>query len=333
MAPAFFQKGKEQFISIAVGLLKSARPRQWLKNFAVFAALIFSGQLFIPETFFLAIITFLIFCALSSAMYLVNDVIDIPRDLLHPFKSKRPIAQGIVPAKLALTTALILTIGALFTSSLLGPFLAFMAITFVILQLLYTFWLKNIILLDVMTIAATFILRVLAGAIAINTKVTVWFLLTVSSLALFLAVGKRRSERTILAGELAAKHRGTLLHYPDTLLDSLTIMFATASWFAYTMFTFLEPIPRVSPTVLILFGELLPRAFIASKLLMISVPLVIYGVMRYLFIIYERKEGESPEVVLLSDKPLLATVILWVLVVIGVIYGQFLLESFTNFRV
>jgi len=207
--------------------------------------------------------------------------------------------------------------------------LATIALIFVIFQLAYTLWLKNLIIIDVMMIAATFILRVLAGAIVIDAHVTVWFILAVSCLALFLAVGKRRSEKTILSGEVAAEHRKTLLHYPDIFLDSLTIMFATTSWLTYAMFAFLEPIPTFSPTVMIFMGEFLPRTFFASKLLMASVPFVIYAVMRYLYIIYERKEGESPEVVLLSDKPLLASVVLWSVIVIGVIYGHSFLESFT----
>lgn len=329
MASLSLSERKSQITELIWGLIRTARPRQWLKNLALFAPLVFSGQLFIPSQSLIVILAFLVFSSLASSMYFINDVIDAPRDRLHPFKSKRPIASGIVPPRLAILIALTVCAGTLFFSFILSPFLATFGLVFVIFQLSYTLWLKNIIILDVMTIAGTFILRVLAGAIVINAHVTIWFILAVSSLALFLAVGKRRSERTLLSGELAGKHRGTLLHYPEIFLDSLTIMFATTSWLTYAMFAFLEPLPSVSPTVMIFMGEFLPRTFFASKLLMASVPFVIYGVMRYLYIIYERKEGESPEKVLLSDKPLLISVILWGLISIAVIYGHSFSETFT----
>jgi len=157
----------------------------------------------------------------------------------------------------------------------------------------------------------------------INAHVTVWFILTVASLALFLAIGKRRSERTLLVGSGAADltTRKILEHYPENLLDSLTVMFATATWFSYTMFTFLEPSPFGGPQVLILFSDLLPKTFLASKWLMATVPFVIYGVMRYLYVIYEKKEGESPERVLLNDVPLLSAVLIWGFLVFVIIYG------------
>ena len=149
------------------------------------------------------------------------------------------------------------------------------------------------------------------------------------SLALFLAIGKRRSERTLLLGtEAAASHtRKILLHYPETLLDSLTVMFATTTWLAYTMFTFLQPPPSAGPQVLVLFGDYLPRTLLASKWLMITVPFVIYGVMRYLYVIYEKKEGESPERVLLSDIPLLTSIVIWTLLVFLIIYASDILPA------
>ena len=180
-----------------------------------------------------------------------------------------------------------------------------------------------------MAIASGFLLRVYAGATLIDAHVTVWFILTVVSLALFLAIGKRRSERTLLMAseQKTLLTRQILSHYPENLLDSLTIMFATASWLSYTMFTFLQPPPSAGPQVLVLFGDFLPRTFLASKWLMITVPFVIYGVMRYLYVIYEKKEGESPERVLLSDIPLLATVLIWVILVFVIIYGTDILPA------
>ena len=174
-----------------------------------------------------------------------------------------------------------------------------------------------------MAIASGFLLRVFAGAVLIDAHVTVWFILTVASLALFLAIGKRRSERTLLLGSGSADltTRKILQHYPENLLDSLTVMFATSTWFSYTMFTFLQPTPSGGSQVLVLFGDFLPRTFLASKWLMATVPFVIYGVMRYLYVIYEKKEGESPERVLLNDYPLLASVIIWIALVFIFIYA------------
>lgn len=305
-------------------LLVSARPRQWLKNLALFAPLIFEGQFFNPDKFWLVAFGFVIFSVVASAIYIVNDVIDIKKDRAHPFKSRRPIAVGVINPAFALLSALGLLGTALFISTMISGFFTFAIFTYAALQIFYSLFLRSLILLDVMAIASGFLLRVYAGAVLIDAHVTVWFILTVASLALFLAIGKRRSERTLLLGlenkDLAT--RRILLHYPETLLDGLTIMFATATWFSYTMFTFLQPPPSAGPQVLVLFGDYLPRTFLASKWLMLTVPFVIYGVMRYLYVIYEKKEGESPERVLLSDIPLLTSVLLWGIFVMIVIYGS-----------
>ncbi len=193
------------------------------------------------------------------------------------------------------------------------------AVVFLLLQITYSFILKHIILVDVMAIAATFILRVYAGAWVISAHMNIWFLLCVTSMALFLAVGKRRSEITILTTSLASKHRETLLHYPEELLHSLTTMFATATWVTYAMFAFLQPTIAPQRIFVKFFANYFPQPT-ESKWLMASIPLVIYGVMRYLYLIYEKSEGESPERVLLSDIPLLMAVLIWGILVVGLIY-------------
>lgn len=300
------------------GILKASRPRQWVKNFAVFAALIFSGTLLDPLNLLKATQAFLLFCVFSSATYFLNDIFDIERDKLHPFKKKRPIASGLIPAPLAIILSFLLIITGLPFAYNLSPAFFFAAVTYLILQLFYSAYLKQVILIDVLVIAAGFVLRVYGGVWAIDAHLNVWFLLSVSSFALFLAIGKRRSERTLLEGQ-AAKHRETLLHYPESLLDSLTAMFATAAWLSYAFFAFLQPSIQVRPVVSTFLGGFeLPLT--EAKYLMATVPLVIYGVMRYLYIIYEKKEGESPERILLSDKPLLITAITYTLLVIGIIY-------------
>ena len=266
---------------------------------------------------------------MTSGIYILNDIIDLKADLAHPFKSKRPIAAGRISRQVASVAAVVLVLVSLTLARGLGTFFFWGIFAYAILQVAYSLFLRSLILIDVMAIASGFLLRVYTGAVLIDAHVTVWFILTVASLALFLAIGKRRSERTLLlgAGVKDLNTREILHHYPETLLDSLTVMFATACWFSYTMFTFLQPPPSAGPQVLVLFGDYLPRTFLASKCLMGSVPFVIYGVMRYLYVIYEKKEGESPERILLSDTPLLVTVVVWVFLVFVVIYGADILPT------
>lgn len=299
-------------------LLRALRPRQWIKNFAIFAGLIFSGQLDNSHSILISVQAFAIFSLTSSAIYLLNDIFDIDRDRLHPFKSKRPIPAGLIPIWFALSLALIMIALLLPISYQVSPALFLAILGYLLLQLFYSSYLKSTILLDVMAIAAGFVLRVYAGVWVIDAHLNVWFLLCVISFALFLAIGKRRSELTLLQGQ-ASKHREILLHYPENLLDILTSMFANSTWLAYAFFTFLQPPISARYRLSIIFDNFsLP--FGQAKYLMATIPIVIYGVMRYLFIIYEKKEGESPERVLLTDRPLLTTVILWILMVLGIIY-------------
>lgn len=299
-------------------VVKEARPKQWIKNFAVFAALIFSGTLLNPTNQLITLAAFLLFCLLSSATYLLNDVFDIERDKLHPFKRKRPIASGLIPIPLAVSLSLALIAVSLPLAYKLSPAFFFAGLAYTVMQLFYSAYLKRIILIDVLVIAAGFVLRVYAGVWAINAHLNIWFLLSVISFALFLAIGKRRSERTLMESQ-ASYSRETLLHYPENLLDILTSMFANSTWLTYAFFAFLQPPIQARRAVLSFFGGFeLP--FTEAKYLMATVPVVIYAVMRYLYIIYEKKEGESPERVLLTDKPLLATVIIWLTMVIGIIY-------------
>lgn len=300
------------------GIIKASRPRQWIKNLSIFAALIFSGTLLDRGNQIKAIEAFLLFCAFSSATYFLNDVFDIERDKLHPFKNKRPIASGVVPLNLAVGLALFIIAVGLPLAYRLSPAFFFAALTYLILQLFYSAYLKQVILIDVMAIAAGFVLRVYGGVWAIDAHLNVWFLLSVTSFALFLAIGKRRSERTLLETP-AARHRETLLHYPENLLDILTAMFANSTWLTYAFFAFLQP-PIIAPSALSSFLGEFELPFTEAKYLMATVPIVIYAVMRYLYIIYEKKEGESPERVILTDTPLLSTVLLWLIMVIGIIY-------------
>lgn len=308
--------------SIAYHLLKTARPRQWLKNVSVFAALVFSGFLFYPGYFWRVVEAFFIFSLLASSIYIFNDVVDAPQDRKHPFKRKRPIASGELPVPTALFAAGSLLVFSLVLARVTSFFFFAILLAYLMLNVAYSTRLKRVAILDVLTIAAGFILRVYAGAAVVNLHMNVWFLLTVISFALFIAVGKRQSERTLLTGLNVGLdgQRVTLSHYTQRLLDIYTSMFATATWFAYALFSYQQqftfnegPVP--------FFFSLIPKTFRLQKWLMITVPFVIYGVMRYLQLVYEQNKGESPERVLLSDKSLLATVVVWGILVIAILYG------------
>jgi 4-hydroxybenzoate polyprenyltransferase len=307
------------FAFLLFDLLKTARPRQWLKNFSLAAALIFSGQLFEPISFILIAAAIVIFSILTSSVYFLNDIADYSRDRLHPFKRLRPIASGKLPIPTALFLALMGIFISFYLSFQLSLFFFFICLIYFLLQVVYTLFLKHLVILDVFSIAASFILRVYAGAILLNYHISVWFLLCVTSLSLFLAVGKRRSELVLLDKE-AASHRKSLIHYSPQLLDEYLSMFASSAWVSWALFTFLESSPIVfGPSIL---STILPLTIAGtSKWLMITVPVVVYGLMRYMSIIYSPKRAESPERVLLSDKPLLGAVTLWGLLVIWIIYG------------
>lgn len=308
-------------------ILKTARPRQWIKNFSLYAALFFSGFLFyVPADgasyFTIVSFAFFIFCLLTSSIYILNDIIDREADSHHPFKRKRPIAAGLLPIPTALFSAGVLLIGVLFFSLWLSLFFKLLVLIYLVLQIVYARYFKHIPIMDVVSIATGFLIRVYAGAVVVNLHMNVWFLLTVISASLFLAVGKRQSERTLLTGKdgvLLENTRKILKRYSQRLLDQYTAMFATATWVTYALFTFQNATaaPRSSFTTLYTF---LPKTLHSQKLLMLSLPFVIFGVMRYLQLVYEKNEGESPERVLLSDRPLLITVFTFAVVVFFVMY-------------
>ena len=256
---------------------------------------------------------------MTSSVYLINDIADLTRDRLHPFKKKRPIAAGQLPIPAALFIAISGISLSLYLALFHNFFFFLTVLSYLLLQLAYSFSLKNVIALDVLIIAAGFVLRVFAGAFAINVHMNVWFLWCVISSALFLAVGKRRAELAILTEQAAPKHRKTLSFYTPELLDSYLAMFANSAWLSYALFTFFAPPPirRHSP----LLTQLPLTLTGINKWLMITIPIVIYGVMRYMHIIYQGSRAESPERVLLSDKPLMATALIWGSLVVLIIYG------------
>lgn len=313
-------------IALLIGIIKTARPQQWLKNIAVYAALVFSGFFFYdpvdaPSYFMTVSYAFFIFCILTSSIYYINDIVDVEADKKHPFKKKRPIASGILSKKLAMVIAILGLATAFILSLQLSFFFQLLVVGYAVLQFWYSTKLKHIPILDISTIATGFLIRIYAGSVVVNLHMSVWFLLTVISASLFLAVGKRQSERTLLQGNSGSvgETRKILTRYSQRLLDQYTGMFAMATWLTYALFAFQNEISPPDSFYADVYGSL-PKALHSQKLLMLSVPLVIFGVMRYLQLIYESNQGESPEKVLMQDRPLKITVGIFGALVMVIIY-------------
>ncbi len=306
----------------AYSTLKLLRPRQWIKNLAIFAAITFNGELFNFDLLQHVLLGFFVFCGLSSAIYIMNDIFDIEKDRLHPFKKFRPLANKALSIPYALVVTLLLIAVSLWLGSFIGKGFFILILSYLFLQVLYSMILKHIAIIDILALAGGYILRVYAGEFATGLHISVWLLLTTISISLFLAIGKRRSELTLISQYSDNQKkliRSSLSHYSERLLDVYASVFATSTFITYALFTFLENPVGFKPSLGFLMPNFLP-GFLQRKWLMITIFPVVYGLMRYLQDIYEKHEGESPEKVLLSDKPLLATVIIWVFLVIMTIY-------------
>lgn len=304
-------------------LLKEARPRQWVKNLIIFFAIFFTGELFNAPVFWKSVGAFLIFCAVSSSVYFINDLSDIEKDRQHPFKKFRPLASGKISKSLVLIATLILSISSLFFAMQISQGFFAIVIGYYILQLSYSFFLKNISLIDILAISLGFIMRVIAGETATGFHISVWLLLAIISGSLFLTIGKRRSELTLLSGwqgAIPAKTRAVLLHYSEKMLDVYLSMFANATWITYAFYSFLQPAPKLRTTFGNLFDAYQLDILTDRKWIMLTIPVTIYGVMRYLQLIYEKNVGESPEKILLSDKPLIITTLIFTMMIFFVIY-------------
>ncbi|HTM30293.1 MAG TPA: decaprenyl-phosphate phosphoribosyltransferase [Vicinamibacterales bacterium] len=290
----------------APSVLAALRPEQWTKNFIVFAALIFARRLLDPAAAALALAAFLIFCGLSGAVYLVNDVSDREADRQHPIKSRRPIASGAIPVATALVLAIALIAAGVGAAFWLEPAFGWCAFAYVVLQAAYSRWLKHLVILDVMTIAAGFVLRAVAGGLVISVPISEWLLVCTILLALFLGLSKRRHELTLLAGE-ARGHRRILEDYDPYLLDQMIAVVAASTLVAYIIYC-------LDPDTEARFG---------THWLVLTVPFPIYGLFRYLYIVHRKDGGGNPSEELLTDRPLLACVALWGLAVVAIIYRPF----------
>jgi 4-hydroxybenzoate polyprenyltransferase len=280
-------------------LLISIRPSHWVKNLIIFAALIFAREYTDATRIGLSVITFVAFCLGTSAVYLFNDVIDRENDKKHPLKSLRPIASGKVPVSLAIALSAFLMIGGLLFSIIVNLDLLIAMLCYLVINFAYSAVLKHIVIIDVMTIAAGFVLRAVAGGLAINVPISPWLLVCTTLLALFLGFGKRRQELSILSND-AVGHRRSLEHYSIPFLDQMISVVTASTLVAYAFYT-------LSPEVVENFG---------TKWLSLTIPFVLYGIFRYLFLIFKRDEGGNPTKLLLTDPPLLICVLLWLVAVI-----------------
>ena len=284
-------------------LIASLRPRQWVKNVFVFAGLVFAQRLFTPAAG-PAAATFVVFCGLSGAVYLLNDVADRDKDRLHPTKRRRPIASGRLPVRVAVTVAVALIAAGLGASAAIAPPLAAVSAGYVALLIAYSVWLKHVVIVDVLVVSGGFVLRAVAGAVAIHVEISGWLLICTILMALFLAVGKRRHEYLTLA-DAAARHRPILAEYSAGLLDQMIGVVTASTVTAYALYT-------MSPETVAKFR---------TQLLPVTLPFVLYGIFRYLYLLYRRDLGGNPSELFLNDRPLLLNTLLWVLAVLLVIYG------------
>jgi 4-hydroxybenzoate polyprenyltransferase len=290
-------------MTVLTAIVESMRPRQWVKNLFVLAGLVFSQRLFTESTW-IALAAFAVFCAVSGAIYLLNDVADRERDRLDPKKRERPIASGRLSVGVAIAAAVGLIAGGLVASALLArPFLI-TVLAYVALLVAYSAWLKHIVIVDVLVVASGFVLRAVAGAVVIAVQMSGWLLICTVLLALFLALGKRRYEYVTLDKD-AARHRPILAEYSPALLDQMIAVVTASTVTAYALYT-------MSPETVSKFH---------THLLPATLPFVLYGVFRYLYLLYRRQLGGNPSELLFSDRALIINAVGWICAVLLIIYG------------
>ena len=284
-------------------IFRSLRPGQWTKNAFVFAALIFALKVFDVPLLLRTIAAFVVFCFLSGAVYLLNDVRDYAEDRVHPKKSKRPIASGRLSRGTGLAASAVFGLGSLAAALLLGLPFFLAAAAYALLQAAYSLKLKHVVILDVFLVAAGFVLRVVAGGLVIGVPLSHWLLICTTLLALFIALSKRRHEIVLLEGE-AANHRPILKEYSAYLLDQMISVVTASTVIAYCLYT-------VSPDTVAKFG---------TPNLIFTMPFVLYGIFRYLYLVHKKGQGGSPEEMILRDRPLLLAIVLWIAAAMVILY-------------
>ena len=287
-------------LGASIALVRALRPRQWTKNLLVFFALFFTaGEEWrlddldsVVEHVSKSAAAFALFCAVTGVVYLVNDLLDVERDRAHPVKRRRPVASGALPAWAAWAAAALLTALSLALSFLLEPLFGAVALGYLALMVVYSVALKHLVLLDVFSISGGFVLRAVAGAAALHVPISPWLYACTGLGALLIALGKRRSELA-QAGEGADRQRGTLGRYTIPLLDQLIAVVAPSTLVAYTLYTFTSPnVPD-------------------NHAMMLTIPFVVYGLFRYVYVVHTTGLGEAPEEMLITDAPLMASILLW----------------------
>ena len=291
--------------SAVLNLLISLRPDQWTKNLLVFAALIFAEKLFDATAVVTTIAAFLVFCALSGVVYLVNDIADRHSDREHPLKRRRPIAAGVLPVNTAAAAAAVIGAAALIAAFALGWRFGLVAAAYLVLQGLYSGPLTHIVIIDVLTLSIGFVLRAAAGAVVIDVVISHWLFVCTILGAMFIALAKRRHEIVLLA-DGAPSHRPILGEYSPYLLDQMIGVVTASTLIAYILYA-------ISPETSAKFGTDLG----------LTIPFPLYGIFRYLYLVHQREEGGSPARLLIHDRPLLACVMLWVAAVVIIIYQPF----------
>ena len=288
--------------NILLSIIKTMRLKQWTKNVFVFAALIFDRQLMQVVSLQRTVAAFILFCMVSSAVYFINDIVDIEADQNHPVKKFRPIPSGNLPIPIAIVVAILLLLISLPAAYFLSPFFAGICGFYLVMNLAYSKWLKHVPLLDVFIIAAGFVLRVAAGVAVIRVeRFSPWLYIVMTLLSLFLGFGKRRAELTLLAGG-AQSHRKVLEGYSIPLLDQLITIVTSTTIIGYSLYTFSAPN--------------LP----ANHTMMLTIPFVMYAIFRYMYLIQIKNSGGSPEEVLLKDRPFQVSIVLWGLAVLIIFY-------------
>lgn len=284
-------------------ILLSMRPEQWIKNFFVFTALLFSKNLLNPSKDIEAVVGFIIFCMITGCTYMINDLIDLEKDKLHPAKSQRPLASGKLRKETAVKIIVLVCLASLFFAFYMNILFGFIVLAYFLLNIGYSIYLKNIVIIDVVSIAAGFVLRVLGGAVIISVVASQWLILCTILLSLFLGFSKRRHE-LILLEDSATSHRKVLEHYSPYFLDQMIAVVTASTLICYALYTMSRDTVEKLGT---------------SKLIY-TIPFVLYGIFRYLYLVHQKEEGGSPTEIMFTDKPMIINLCLWVISSVVFIY-------------
>lgn len=292
-----------QFTRNLVGLVRTMRLRQWSKNVIIYAGLVFDGKLLEPTLLLATTLVVLCFCLVSSSVYIINDLADIEKDRLHPRKKQRPLPAGQLQPQFAMIAAVLIAVVGIGLAAWLHPWVGIVTFVYLLQNIAYSFYLKHIVLIDVMVLSLGFLLRVFAGVLIANvTNFSPWLYVCITLLSLFLGFGKRRHEITLLQGDAAA-HRSSLQEYNLPLLDQIMSLVTTSTFVTYTFYSF------EAQTSLVRDGRML-----------LTTPFVFFAIVRYLYLIHVQKRGGAPDELIFEDRPLLVDGVLWIVTVVVLIY-------------